>query len=67
MRSISLVRDAEKYGGQYVATKTFQSKTVISSGSNPETVLKDAKRQGVEEPVVFYIPKKDTVYLFPCL
>ncbi len=63
MRSISLVKDPKKYSGKYVATKTFRDKRVISSGSDPVKVFNDAKKQGVEEPVIFYVPKKDMAYI----
>lgn len=59
-----MIIDSDKYSGQYVATKSFQDKTVVCSGSNPVAVSSDAKRKGIEEPVVFYVPEKDMVHIY---
>jgi hypothetical protein len=61
-----LVKDAEKYGGKYVATRSFKDKKVISSGSDPATVFEEAKKKGARDPVVFYVPEKDTVHIYSC-
>ncbi len=64
MADVVLINDAEKYGGQYVATRTFQDKTVLASGSDPAKVYNYAKRKGADDPVVFYVPKKDVVQIY---
>lgn len=62
----SLISNGEKYGGQYVATKSFASKEVICHGKELQKVYDDAKKQGIEEPVVFYVPGKDVVQIYKC-
>ena len=59
-----LLKDSEKYGGQYVATRSFEDKKVVSHGSEPGKVFYEAKKKGVKEPVVFYVPKKGMVQIY---
>ena len=59
-----LLKDSEKYGGKYVATKSFKDRKVVSYGSEPVKVFNEAKEKGVKEPVVFYVPKKGMVQIF---
>lgn len=64
MSSLILVNEAEKYGGQYVATKSFLDKDVVVSGSDMAKVHKDAIAAGIADPVVFYVPKDDIVQIY---
>ena len=59
-----LVLDADKYTGKYVATRSFKNKKVISFGTDPLRVYEKAKKLGVREPVILYIPKKDEVLIY---
>jgi hypothetical protein len=59
-----LVKDGDKYGGKYVATKSFKDKKVISFGKNPSKVFEKAKKKGVKDPVIFYVPEKDMVHIY---
>ncbi len=59
-----LLKDGEKYGGQYVATKSFKNRKVVCSGSDPNKVFNEAKKKGVMAPVVFYVPKKGIVQIY---
>jgi hypothetical protein len=59
-----LLKDGEKYGGQYVAKKSFRDKKVVTHGSDPGKVFNDAKKKGVKEPVIFYVPKKGIVQIY---
>lgn len=56
-----LVNNSEKYNGQYVATKSFSDKNVLNYGDDPIEVFNQAKENGVDEPVVFYVPKKGLI------
>ncbi len=62
----SLISNGDKDDRQYVATKSFASKEVICHGKELQKVYDDAKKQGVEEPVVFYVPGKDVVQIYKC-
>ncbi len=59
-----LIKDGTKYGGLYIAKKTFQDQKVISSGDDPVSVLEEAKGKGAEDPVVIFIPKKGMVNVY---
>lgn len=59
-----LLKDGEKYGGQYVATKSFKDRAVVTYGIDPSKVFNDAKDKGVKSPVVFYVPKKGMVQIY---
>ncbi|ODS33191.1 MAG: hypothetical protein SCARUB_01669 [Candidatus Scalindua rubra] len=64
METNVLIKESEKYGGQYVATRSFVDKDVVSHGNDPVKVFNEAKDKGVKEPVVFYVPKKDVVQIY---
>lgn len=64
MKNQVLIKDAEKYRGKYVAKKSFQHKSVISVGDDPVTVHGKAKEKGVDEPVIFYVPEKESIHIY---
>ena len=59
-----IVEDRKKYTGQYVAKESFKSLKVVSFGSDPLEVWKDAEEKGVKDPVVFYIPSSKLVHIY---
>ncbi|MEW5767551.1 MAG: DUF5678 domain-containing protein [bacterium] len=59
-----LLKDGVKYGGQYVAIKSFKDRKVVSNGSSPGEAFNEAKKKGIKEPVVFYVPKKGMVQIY---
>ncbi|MBF0473998.1 MAG: succinyl-CoA synthetase subunit alpha [Nitrospirae bacterium] len=61
---ILLVNDASKYYGLYVAMPSFIDRNVVCSGKDPIKVYKQAKENGYNDPVLFYVPEKDTVLIF---
>lgn len=62
-RSILTKKDGEAYRGEYVATRSIRSQTVVSSGSTASEALRNAREHGVEEPVIIFVPKKDSRFL----
>ncbi|MEP9412641.1 MAG: hypothetical protein HRF42_14850 [Candidatus Brocadia sp.] len=64
MESISLLKDAEKYSGEYVATRSFTDREVIGHGGDPVKVFNEAKKLGIDEPVVFYVPEKGVIQIY---
>lgn len=59
-----LINNSEEYGGRYVAKKSFNDKTPICSGTDPNEVLREAKLKGLIDPVIFYVPEKDMVHIY---
>ena len=51
----TIVKNASKYYGQYVTTKSFSSRDVVTFGPSVVDVYDRAKAMGIEEPVVLYI------------
>jgi hypothetical protein len=47
-----------------VATRSFKNKKVIASGTDPLEVYERAKKLGVREPVLLYVPEKDEVLIY---
>lgn len=54
----------KKNVGNYIAFNPSASKKVIAFGSNPATVIKKARRQGVNVPAIVFVPKKNTTFLY---
>ncbi len=58
-----LVTD-ERYRGKYVAFASSGCNEVIASGSNPGTVIKNARNKGVEVPAIVFVPKENVAYIY---
>ena len=56
--------DNKKFGGKFVATRSFRSNEVICFGKRPEAVYRRAKALGVKEPVINYIQEEGMVSLY---
>ncbi len=63
METIISKKNSNKFNGKYVAIRSFTNKQVICSGTNPSKVLSNAKKI-VEDPVIFFIPKKGMINLY---
>jgi hypothetical protein len=63
LRQQALVVD-KKYEGKYVALASFADSTVIAFGDDPSEVLAESRKKGAETPVVVFITKDDTAYIY---
>ncbi len=54
----------DKYNGRYVAMKSFKDNTIVGSGKDPQTALKEAASKGFKDPVLVYIPEKEMVHIY---
>lgn len=61
---MEIVKHAEKYIGQYVATRSFSSRDVVTFGPNLIDVHDRAKAMGITEPVVIYIPDPSIPHIY---
>ena len=59
-----LLKDGNKYSGNYVAMKSFSDRVVINYGKDLQCVYKEAVRRGITDPVVFYVPEKNMVHIY---
>ena len=53
-----------QYHGKYVALTSSGRKSVVASSPNLRTVVKEAKRRGVDAPGIVFVPKKGTTCLY---
>lgn len=56
--------NVRKYAGKYVTFDPATGKKIIASSSNPSTVIKKARRRGVDVPAIVFVPNKDTTCLY---
>jgi high-affinity K+ transport system ATPase subunit B len=54
----------EGYEGKYVALRSMADRTVIASGDNPQAVMKQAQKQGITDPVIFFVPNHDITLVY---
>jgi len=64
MRTNILIDDGEKYGGKYIAIKSFKDRKVITYGKDAAKVYDEALKKGIKIPVVFFVPKKGMVRIY---
>ena len=55
MKAIDMTKIYRKYKGKWVAL-TPDRKTVVASGQTLKKILEDAKKKGLEHPIVMQIP-----------
>lgn len=55
---------SKKYNGRYVALKSFGDNTVVGSGKDPQTALKEAAKNGVKDPALVYVPEKKMAHIY---
>ncbi len=53
----------DKYGGQYIATRSFNDHEVVAFGTNPEKVVDKAKRI-CDSPIVVFVPPKGAICIY---
>ncbi|MBF0566065.1 MAG: hypothetical protein HQK89_12570 [Nitrospirae bacterium] len=63
MEPIVLINDGSKYAGKYVAIRGFGEKDVVASGNTPDDVYQITDKAGINNPIVFYVPEKDTIQI----
>jgi len=44
--------------------RPFCHKNIISAGNDPLKVYKKAKENGADEPVIFYVPEKESTHIY---
>ena len=59
-----LLVNTDEYNGRYVALKSFEDHSVVGVGDDPESAIKDARSKGIDDPVLVYVPEKDTVHIY---
>lgn len=57
----------KEYVGQYIATPSFNDKTVIAHGNDLQAVMQQACEQGYSSPFVLFVPDHHMNYLYSVL
>ena len=55
---------AGRYGGRFVALRSFTNNTVMASGKDAGRVLTAARRRGARQPVIVFVPPRNVTCLF---
>jgi len=53
-----------KKDGEYIAMKSFSDKTIVAHGKDVGKIIDEAKKLGVPDPVIMFVPPKDTVCIY---
>lgn len=56
--------NSTKYDGQYVAIISAEDNTLVGAGNTPEEAFNEAKRKGIENPFLLYVPDKNMVQIY---
>lgn len=64
MSKTAAVKSPAAYEGEFVSLKSFSSKAVVSHGKTLAAVFKQAQKMGVKKPVVYFVPRKNSINLF---
>ncbi len=56
--------NSDKYYGQYVAMKSLDDNTIVGAGDTPDKALNEARKKGVQDPFLLYVPDKDVVHIY---
>jgi hypothetical protein len=59
-----LLENHKNFGGKYVAKKSFSDVEVISAADTPQAVHAEAKEKGIDDPVIFFVPKEGMVHIY---
>ena len=56
--------NSDKYYGQYVALKSIKDNSIVGAGYTPEKALEKARKKGIQNPILLYVPDKDIVQIY---
>ena len=56
--------NSNKYNGQYVAMVSAEDNTIVGSGNTPEEAINEARKEGIQNPFLLYVPDKDLVHIY---
>lgn len=56
--------NSTKYDGQYIAIISTEDPTLVGAGDTPVEALNEARKKGIENPFLLYVPDKDLVHIY---
>jgi hypothetical protein len=64
MSAKPITNNGRKYAGKFVATGSFNDKTIVAAGKDPLKVREKAIGNGYKCPVVFFVPEKNSMHIY---
>jgi NADPH-dependent glutamate synthase beta subunit-like oxidoreductase len=56
--------NSDKYNGQYVAMKSVDDNTIVGAGKTPNEALEEARKKGIQNPLLLYVPDRDVINIY---
>ena len=56
--------NTDDFNGKYVSFVSADDNTIVGSGDTPGEALAEAKKRGIKNPFLIYIPDKDIVHIY---
>lgn len=60
----TLVITSGKYANFYVALASFKDTKIVGKGKTPDEAFEEAEKNGVDDPVILFVPEKDQVQVY---
>lgn len=54
----------DQFNGQYVALKSPNDASIIASGTTPTDALEEARKKGIQDPIIIYVPTEESVHIY---
>lgn len=54
----------QQYNGRYVALSGPENGKVVGAGSTPEKALRAARKNGVDDAYIVFVPAEDTINIY---
>ena len=61
---IKTLLKSSAYNGKYVAFKDFKDTSLVGEGATPQEAYDQATKKGYQDPVITFVPIKDTVQIY---
>jgi len=56
--------NSSRYNGKYIAIMSAEDHTLVGVGDIPADALNKARKKGVKNPFILYIPDKNSVHIY---
>jgi len=59
-----IIRVPKECAGEYIACKSWRCKKIVAHSKDPAKAYETARRTGVKEPVLMFVPDPNMVYVY---
>lgn len=60
----TLVMTDGRLANHYVALTSFSERKIVGKGKTPDEAFEEARKNGVNNPVILFIPEKNQVQVY---